>query len=180
MILSSNLNNCLEFIPTKNFLWDACLIVDIVGCRHMVMIKSRLTFSWFYYYFKILWDDVSQTAPSLTHGQKPAVKWGGGCGATWGGEFLQTSSLLCVLCLQIRFFLPIGFPAEKFGNLWENTHVETHYKHWHFRSCVQREAQTQWFLVGQFGRILRNKEFLEEITFRGSSKEEEASLWFKQ
>lgn len=122
------------------------------------MIKSRLTFSWFYYYFKIRWDGVSQTTPSFTcTWSESSCEMGWGCRAGGKGEFLETSSLLYVLCLQIRFFLHIGFPAEKSENLCGKTLMWKHNKHWHFRSCALERGQTPVVLVGQFVRMLRNR-----------------------
>lgn len=84
--------------------------------------------------------------PSYAHGQSPAVKWGGGCRAAGKGEFLQTSSLLYVLCLQIRVFLPIGFPAEKFENLCGKTLMWKHTISAGILGAVlRREARPQRF-----------------------------------
>lgn len=125
----------------------------------MVMMKSRLTFSWFYYYFKILWDGVSQTAPSLTCTWSEAS-----CEMGWGVRSCRERrvpadfiSALCTLPPN-KIFLTYRVPCRKVWKpLWENTHVETHNKHWHFRSCVPERGQTPVVLVGQFVRMLRNR-----------------------
>lgn len=121
LILNSKFSNCLELLPTQDFsLGEVSYHWHCLDCRHVVMIKSRATFSWFYYYFQVLYDGGPPEPP--LHVIRVNMKCGKE-GKVGGGQCRAPGApLFYTLCFQIRFFFHLGFPAKKtFENLCRQT-----------------------------------------------------------